>query len=70
MFSNFAMLGVYIGVFEPAESIPGVYFTLGCSVFEIMGHNLFFESMEGQKFHCFKVPTYALRCLTWGFLTR
>ena len=60
IFSNFVMLGVYIGVFKPAESIPAVYFTLGCSVFEIMGQNLFFEPTEGQKFHNFKVPNYAI----------
>ena len=47
---NFAMLGVYIGVFEPAESIPDVYFTIGRLVFEIMGQNLFLNPSRAKNF--------------------
>ena len=52
------MLGVYIGVFWPAESIPGVYFTLWWLVFVIMGKNPFFWTHGGSKYHGFKVLNY------------
>ena len=35
IFWNFVLLGVNIGVFRPAESIPDVYFTLESLVLEI-----------------------------------
>ena len=35
IFSNFVMLGVYIGVFEHTETIPDVHFTLRFSILKI-----------------------------------
>ena len=64
------MLGVYIGVFWPAESIPGVYFTLEWLVFAIMGRNLFFWTRGGVKIPWFQSSKLCnFRCLSRGFLT-
>ena len=62
------MLGVYIGVFWPAESIPGVYFTLGWLVFGIMSQNLFFWTQKAQKIpHLQRSKLCHFSCLQWGF---
>ena len=70
MFLNFVMLGVYIGVFRPTESIPGVYFTLGSLVFEIMAQNLVFVTRKGSKIRNFQCSEFRhVGCLHKGFQT-
>ena len=70
MFLNFVMLGVYIGVFRPTESIPGVYFTLGSLVFEILAQNLVSGTRKGSKIRNFQCSEFRhVGCLHKGFQT-